>query len=157
MTNNMIYVRSASDFTLVIHVPELPLSKTWTKRGQRLPIDREQLVIAYYHPAVEFLFKQGLLITDDKEFLQTVGLMSEDEKLEVYELNENLLKRMIKLMPLEDLKKQVKTLSKTQIQELAEYAISHYQDLSMDRIDYLSTISNKNILKAIEAFKADKE
>lgn len=157
MTNDMVYVKSASDFTLVVHVPEIPLSKTWTKRGQRLPINRDQLIVAYYRPSVEFLFRQGLLVTDDKEFLKAVGLMSEDEKLEVRELDETLLKRMIKLMPIEELKRQIKTLSKSQIDELVEYAIIHYQDLSMDRVDYLSALSGKNILKAIEAFKTEKE
>jgi len=30
---NMIYVSSASDHTLVMFIPEMNLSKTWTKRG----------------------------------------------------------------------------------------------------------------------------
>ena len=64
---NMIYVTSASDHTLVMFVPELQLSKTWNKKGQKYPIARETLVQAYYNPAVEYLFKQGLLTIDDDE------------------------------------------------------------------------------------------
>lgn len=41
---NMVYVTSASDRTLVVFIPELRLSKTWTKRGQKLPINRDDLI-----------------------------------------------------------------------------------------------------------------
>lgn len=154
---NMIYVTSASDHTLVIFVPDLRLSKTWTKRGQRLPINRDDLIQAYYTPAVETLFKEGLLKTNDKEFLMTVGLIDEEGHTEVVELTSELLMRMIKLMPIADLKNHLKTLSHSQLNELGDFAVFHYQDLKMDRVDLLSKATGKNILKAIENHKASLE
>ena len=154
---NMIYVTSASDHTLVIYVPEMNLSKTWTKRGQRYPFTRDQLIQAYYHPATEYLFKEGLLVTDDKEFLKTVGLMTEDEEATVVNLTPELLNRFIKLMPVQEIKIQAAKLSRTQLNELGEYAVKHYSELKMDRIDLLTKLTGKNILKAIENYKAAQE
>lgn len=154
---NIVYVTSASDHTLVVFVPELRLSKTWTKRGQKYPINRDELIQAYYNPAVEALFKEGMLQTNDTEFLKAVGLMDEDGKSEVVELTTNLLNRMIKVMPIADLKAHLKTLSRTQLNELGDYAVFNYKDLNMDRVDLLSKATGKNILKAIENYKASLE
>lgn len=154
---NMIYVSSASDHTLIMFIPEMNLSKTWTKRGQRYPFTREQLIQAYYNPSVEYMFKQGLLVTEDKEFLQAVGLMEEDGTMEVISLTPDLLNRMIKLMPVADVKLHAAKLSHTQLNELGEYAVAHYQDLKLDRIDLLSKLTGKNLLKAIENYKAAQE
>lgn len=154
---NMVYVTSASDRTLVVFIPELRLSKTWTKRGQKLPINRDDLIQAYYNPAVESLFKEGMLKTDDVEFLKNVGLMDEDGNKEVVELSADLLMRMIKLMPIADLKAHLKTLSNSQLSELGDFAVLHYKDLKMDRVDLLSKVTGKNILKAIENYKASME
>lgn len=154
---NMIYVTSASDHTIVMFVPEVSLSKTWTKRGQRYPVSRESLIQAYYQPSVEYLFKEGMLTVDDPEFLKTVGLMTEDGETEVVQLTEELEQRLIKHMPITDVKVHLAKLSRTQLTELAEYAISHYKDLKMDRIDLLSKVTGKNLLKAIENYKAGQE
>ena len=154
---NMVYVTSASDRTLVVFVPELNLHKVWTKKGQRYPIAHETLVQAYYNPSVEFLFKEGLLTTNDTEFLKEVGLMSEDGEPEVIALTEDLEIRMIKHMPLVDLKANLAKLTKAQLIDLAEYAVSHYTDLKLDRIDILTKATGKDILKAINNYKAAQE
>ena len=157
MTNNFVMVRSASDWTLVVNVPHLNLHRVWTKRGQKFPIDRNDLLQAYYRPAVEALFREGSLVTDDTDFLREVGLLDEEEQPIVYELTDVMKGRLVKLMPLSEVKKEVSKMSRTQIEELAEYAITHYNDLVMDRVDYLSQVSGKNILKAIENYKASLE
>ena len=157
MENNMVMVKSASDMTLVVNVPEIPLIRTWKKRGAKYPIDRRALVQAYYSPHVENLFKEGLLVTDDKQFLMDVGLMDEDGKSEVVELTENFMVRLIKNMPLTEFKNEIKKLSQTQIDELANYAIIHYTDLQMDRIDILSKISRKDMMTAIKNHKMAQE
>lgn len=154
---DMIYVTSASDHTLVMYIPELTLSKTWTKRGQRFPIPRETLIQAYYHLAVETMFKEGLLVVDDKEFLKAVGLMSEDGETEVVPLTEELEMRLIKHMPVADMKAHLAKLNHTQLTELAEFAIRHYKDLKLDRVDLLSKVTGKDILKSIENYKAAQE
>lgn len=157
MENNMIMVTSASDFTLVINVPEIALHKVWRKRGSKYPIDRKLLVQAYYDPSVESLFKSGMLTTNDVSFLKEVGLMEEDGTTEVVILTEALLNRLVKVMPITEVKKELMKLSRTQLEELADYAVEHYTDLQMDRIELFSKATGKNLMKAIDHYKKAQE
>lgn len=158
MENNFVMVRSASDWTLVINVPHLNLSRTWLKRGQKYPIDRSALVQAYYDPAVETLFKEGSLVVDDVDFLREVGLLDEETKQSViYELTDQKKIRMIKSMPLHEVKQELSKMTRTQIEELADFAILNYKELVMDRIDLLSEASGKKIMEAIKNYKAAQE
>ena len=157
MENTMIMVTSASDFTLVINVPEISLHKTWKKRGAKYPIDRKLLVQAYYDPSVESLFKSGMLTTNDVTFLKEVGLMEEDGTTEVVVLTEAMLHRLVKAMPIAEVKKELTKLSRTQLEELADYAVEHYTDLQMDRIELFSKATGKNLMKAIEHYRKAQE
>ena len=157
MENNFVMVRSASDWTLVVDVPYLNLHRVWTKRGQKFPIERSALIQAYYRPAVEALFREGSLVTDDKDFLREVGLLDEEEQPIVYELTETMKGRLIKLMPLSEVKKEMAKMSRSQIEEVVEYSIINYKDLSMDRIDYFQQISGKDIMTSIKNYKAAME
>ena len=158
MENNFVMVRSASDWTLVINIPHLNLSRTWLKRGQKYPIDRTALIQAYYDPAVETLFKEGSLVVDDVSFLREVGLLDEEtNKSVVYELTDAMKLRLIKNMPLVDVKKELAKMTQTQIEELADFAIINYNDLVMDRIDLFSAASGKKIMEAIKNYKAAQE
>lgn len=56
-------------------------------------------------------------------------------------------------MPMSEVKREVAKMSRAQIEELAEYAIVHYNDLAMDRVDFLTQVSGKNILIAIKNYK----
>lgn len=157
MDNNMIMVKSASDYTLVVNNPDIPLHRTWKKRGAQFPIDRKILLQAYYDPAVEALFKEGMLTTNDVEFLKEVGLIEEDGTANVVILSEQQMLRMIKLMPLVEVTAELKKLSRTQLEELADYAVAHYKDLSLDRVDLLTKATGKNIMKAIEHHRKAEE
>ena len=154
---NMVMVKSASDYTLVVNVPELSLHRTWKKRGAQYPIDRNLLIQAYYDPGVESLFRNGMLTTNDVVFLKEVGLMEEDGTSEVSPLTEQMINRLIRNMPLGEFKMELKKLSRTQLEELADYAVEHYNELQMDRVDALSAATGKNILKAIEHYRKAQE
>lgn len=156
MRENMIVVESCVDRTLVVYTPTV--NKTWLKKGQKLYVDRDAMEQAYYEPSTEYLFRQGLLTTDDKTFLEDVGLMEAGTDTPiVVKLDENKLKRMIGPMPLSEFKTEVKKLTPAQIEELGDYAIEHYTDLKNDRVDMLSQLMGKDILKTISNIKAAKE
>lgn len=157
MDNNMIMVKSASDFTIVVNVPDIPLHRTWSKRGAQYPIDRKVLLQAYYDPSVEYLFREGMLTVNDVEFLKEVGLMEDDGATSVVVLTEALLTRLIKTMPAVEVKNELKKLSRSQLEELADYAVEHYKDLQMDRIDIFTTATGKDIMKAIEHYRKAQE
>lgn len=157
MENNTIFVRSASDSTVVVNVPHIPLQRVWQKKGAKYPFDRNVLMQAYYDPSVEALFREGKLVTDDEKFLVEVGLKEEDAPNPIIELTDLLKTRMIKLMPLAEVEKELKKLTHGQIEELVNYAIFHYQDLAMDRVDLFSKASGKNVMEAIRNYKLSLE
>ena len=157
MDNNMIMVKSASNCTIVVNVPDIPLRREWQKKGAQFPIERKALIQAYYDPSVEYLFKQGLLTTNDVEFLKEVGLIEEDGTANVTPLTDAMLLRSIKTMPAAEVKMELTKLTRAQLDELADYAIEHYTDLQMDRIDLLSKATGKNIMKAVEHFRKAQE
>ena len=152
-----IMVKSATNRTVVIHIPDMPLHKVWKKKGSKLPVDRKTLIQAYYDPSVEFLFKNGMLTTDDKEFLVEVGLMTEDGEPEIIVLSEALLKRYISVMPLQEFKTELMKLTHLQIEEVAQYAIDNYAIFNQDRLDVLSKASGIDIYKAIGHRRAAEE
>lgn len=157
MENNTIFVRSASDSTVVVNVPHIPLQRVWQKKGAKYPFDRNILMQAYYDPSVEALFREGKLVTDDEKFLIEVGLKEEGAPNPIVELTDLLKTRMIKLMPLVEVEKELKKLTHGQIEELVDYAILHYQDLAMDRVDLFSKASGKNVMEAIRNYKLSLE
>lgn len=157
MAQDMIFVTSASNSTVVINVPDMPLHRVWTKRGQRLPISRVDLERAFYDPGVDFLFRQGLLITDDKIFMQDVGLMDENEHTDIFPMTEQLQKRMLKVMPITELKDNLRKMSRAQLEEFGEYAVLHYADLGMDRVELLTKATGKDLMSAIRNLKAAEE
>lgn len=152
----LITVTSNSDSTIVINLPELNMRRTWKKRGQQYVFNRNDLLMAYYDPSVEYLFKNGILSTKDKSFLVEVGMIS-DEEVELFELDEKLMKRMLRLMPLQEFKQTLVKMSHSQIDDFVEYAVEHYDELQMDRIDILSKVSRRDILKTIANYKAGLE
>ena len=157
MKENLVAVVSASDCILVMNVPELNLARTWTKRGMKFLIDRDLLEQAFYKLSVETMFRTGELVTDDKQFLMDVGLLDENEQPLVDPLTEQKMLRLIKNMPLFEFKAELEKLTRYQIQDLADFAIIHYNDLALDRIDVLSKASGKDMLRAITNYKAAEE
>ena len=151
---DMIKVRSASDATVVVNSPSTMVVKTWNKRGAFHLIPRDALLQSFYNSSLEYLIKNGLLIVEDKGFLVEVGLVEDSEDICI-ELTEALMKKYISVIPTFELEANLKKLSSYQINDLVNYAISHSVDLKMDRIELLNKYSGKNILKAIELYKAD--
>ena len=154
---DMIKVRSASDATVVVSSPSTMLNKTWNKRNSFHFISRDTLMQTYYNSCLERLVTKGLLIIEDNDFLREVGLLDEEEKPVAMELTEAIMQKAISVMPLWEFGQILEKLSNHQINDLANYAIQHYAELRMDRIEILGKASNKNILKAIELYKAAQE
>lgn len=153
---DMIKVRSASDATVVVSSPSTMMNKTWNKRNSFHLVPRDVLLQTYYNSCLERLVTKGILVIDDKDFLREVGLLEEETPI-VMELTEAIMKKAISAMPLWEFEQTLGKLSNHQINDLANYAVQHYAELKMDRIEILGKASGKNILKAIELYKASQE
>ena len=60
-------------------------------------------------------------------------------------------------MPIQQFKLEAKKLTKQQLNSLADYAIRHGDDGSIEKANYLSSISGREILKGIELEKQNQE
>lgn len=157
MTNDIIMVKSAADAVVVMNLPELSFRRVWQKKGAKFPIDRKILLQAYYNPGVTALFEEGILVTDDEAFLVEVGLKEEGGEAKVIELTDAYKVRLVKTMPLMEVEREIKKLTRSQIEELVDYAILHYTEMSMDRVDLFSKISGKDVMGAIKIYRASLE
>jgi hypothetical protein len=155
---DMVKVRSATDVTVSLFDPTIPLRKTWEKRGAIIPIEREKLIQAFYNSSLEDCLRNGTLVIEDKSFLYEVGMIADEKApLPSFEMTTALMNKLISTSPLWEVEKTLKQLSAAQITELAEYAITNHNNLKMDRINVLTKYSGKNILKAIELYRSSQE
>ena len=155
---DMIKIRSATDSTVSLFNSMIPIRKVWSKRGAIVPIEKDKAIQLYYNSSLERALRAGILVIDDKDFLYEVGFYSsKEDEANVIELTPVLMEKCISVMPVWELEKTVAKMSSNQVAELAEFAITNYAKLKMDRIDFLSKVSGKNILKAIELYKASQE
>ena len=125
--------------------------RVWNKKGQKLPVSKDVLREAIYDPGVEYMFKNGILYIDEMNFKIELGLESEGTTTPtaVLPVDDKYLNRVLKLMPVSEMKASIDKMSITQKQELVDYA-SKQNDIQLDRLAIVSEKCNVDILKTIE-------
>ena len=125
--------------------------RVWNKKGQKLPVSKDVLREAIYEPGVEYMFKNGILFIEDMDFKIELGLEAEGTKTptQILALDDKYLNRVLRLMPIVDMKKAIDSMSLTQKQELVDYAVKQ-NDVQLDRLEIISKKCNVDILRAIE-------
>ena len=125
--------------------------KVWNKKGQKLPVSKQVLREAIYEPGIEYMFKKGILYIEDMEFKIELGLEPEGAKepTQILPVDDKYLNRVLKLMPISEMKQAIDKMSLTQKQELVDYAVRQ-NDIQLDRLNIVSNKCNVDVLKAIE-------
>ena len=133
-----------------ISVPSLN-RRIWNKKGQKLPVSKEVLREAIYNPGVEYMFKNGILYIDNMDLKIELGLEEEGAKVptQIIPMDEKYMNRVLKLMPIVDMKKAIDSMNTIQKQELIDYAVLQ-NDVQLDRIKIISDKCGVDVLKAIE-------
>ena len=156
--SDKIKVISAVDGRCVVNNRDLGIRRQWQGRGASVTFTKEQIEGLMYDPAFSNMVKEGYLYIEDMDFKKEIGIEPEDaESPTIILMNEKELNRFWKIMPFSQFKIEVQTLTKQQITSLAEYAIKHGSDGSIDKANYLTTISGYNILKGIELERQNQE
>ena len=134
------------------------MRKTWPRKGTKLPIEKDLLREAIYEPGVEFMFKNGILYIDDMDFKIELGLEEEGTKTptNIIALDEKYMNRIMRLMPIAEMRNAVVKLADNQKRELIDYA-SEQNDVSMDRLGILKELTGIDVLKVIELKKQKEE
>lgn len=125
--------------------------RVWNKKGQKLPVSKDVLREAIYEPGIEYMFKKGILYIDDMEMKIELGLEAPDTKnpTNILPVDDKYLNRVLKLMPISEMKAAIDKMSIVQKQELVDYA-SKQNDIQLDRLAIVSEKCNVDILKTIE-------
>jgi hypothetical protein len=157
-TTNKVKVISSFDGRCGIDNADLRISRRWPARGSSVEIDKEILEELMYDPAFKNMIDDGTLYIENMEVKKKLGIEPEDAKEPtIIYLGDKELERFWKIMPLSQFKVEVKKLTKAQIQSLADYAMKNGEEGSIQKANYLSEISGRNILKGIELQKSIKE
>ena len=149
--NEKVIVTSMVGGNVGLTLPHLRVNKTWPKKGTKLPIEKDILREAIYEPGVEYMFKNGILYIEDMDFKIELGLEEEGVKTPtaIIPVDEKYLERVLKRMPLAEMKKVVKEMNDNQRRELVDYA-AEQNDIQLDRISALKDIIGIDLFKVIE-------
>ena len=125
--------------------------RVWNKKGQKLPVSKDVLREAIYEPGIEYMFKKGILYIDDMEMKIELGLETPGTTAptEVLPVDDKYLNRVLRLMPISEMKAAIDKMSIVQKQELVDYT-SKQNDIQLDRLAIVSEKCNVDILKTIE-------
>ena len=149
--NEKVIVTSMVSGNVGLTLPHLRVIKTWPKKGTKLPVEKNILREAIYEPGVEYMFKNGILYIEDMDFKIELGLEEEGAKAPtaIIPVDEKYLERILKRMPLVEMKKVVKEMNDNQRRELIDYA-AEQNDIQLDRISALKDIVGIDLFKVIE-------
>ena len=156
--SDKIKVISMTNGRCVLNSRDLGIKRLWPGRGSSVIFTKEQIEALMYDPAFSNMVQEGYLYIEDMDVKKEIGIEPEDAITPtIILMNDKELNRFWKIMPLSQFKIETKKLTKQQLTSLAEYAIKNGNDGSIDKANYLSTISGYNILKGIELERQSQE
>lgn len=155
--NEKVIVTSMVNGIVGITMPNSRIKKIWPKKNTKLPIDKNLLREAIYEPGVEYMFKNGILYIDDMDFKIELGLEAEGTKAPtaVIPVDDKYLNRVLKLMPISEMKGAITKMSENQKKELLDFAVEQ-NDIQLDRLNAIKELTGIDLLKVIE-LKRQKE
>ena len=156
--SDKIKVISAVNGRCGIDNADLKISRRWPARGSVVTFTKEQLDELQFDNAFMNMVREGMLYIDDMDAKKEMGIEPEEaESPTIILMDDNALKRFWKNMPFAQFKIETKNLTSAQLTALAEYAIAHGDEGSIDKANYLSKISGYQILKGIELNRQSQE
>ena len=149
--NDRVIVTSMVNGIIGINRPEYRLVKTWPQKGSRLPVEKDSLRQAIYEPGVEYMFKKGMLYIDDMDFKIELGLEEEGTKTPtaIIPVDAKYLERVLKRMPVREMKEVIKAMNDVQKRELIDYA-AEQNDIQLDRINAIKELIGIDLLRVID-------
>jgi hypothetical protein len=149
--NDRVIVTSMVNGIIGINRPEYRLVKTWPQKGSKLPVEKDSLRQAIYEPGVEYMFKKGMLYIDDMDFKIELGLEEEGTKTPtaIIPIDAKYLERVLKRMPVREMKEVIKTMNDVQRRELIDYA-AEQNDIQLDRINAIKELTGIDLFRVID-------
>lgn len=151
--NEKVLVTSMVKHSVGISLPQngYMVEKHWPQKGAKVLIDKESLREGIFLPGVEYMFKKGILYIDDMDFKIELGLEEPETTTptNIIPMDEKYLERVMKRMPIAEMKQAIKKMSRDQLQELVIYASSQ-NDIQLDRISAIKELTGTDLFEVIK-------
>ena len=153
-----IKITNNSNQYVVLSDRALNFKAVFERRGVTRLVDLEILQQMIYSAGVEILFKQGVLVIDDMEAKIALGLEPEGAKepVNIITLTDAQKRRHLTVSPMNEFKELIDKMPLEQVKELARFAIANELVGNMEKVDYLQSKTNINILKGIQTIREEK-
>lgn len=153
-----IKITNNSNQYVVLSDRSLNFKAVFERRGVTRLVDLEILQQMIYNAGVEILFKQGVLVIEDMEAKIELGLEPEGAKepVNIITLTDAQKKRHLTVSPMKEFKELIDKMPLEQVKELARFAIANELVGNMEKVDYLQSKTNINILKGIQTIREEK-
>ena len=145
-----IRVFSNSNSPVVVVIPGLLNERHWRGKGSSVTMDKEVFEEALYDAGFKYMIDNKILYTEDLEVLKEVGLEDEDatEITKMKILTDDQKKRMLTVMPMHEFKAALKELSREEINDLVDYAITN-KIVNLDKCGVLKEKCGRDIMKIL--------
>ena len=156
--SDKVKIISSFDGRCGIDNSDLHISRRWPARGASVMLDKSIVEELMYDDDFKNMIEDGTLYIEDMEFKKEIGLEPQEAtEPTIIFLDDKQLNRYWKVMSLPQFKTEIKKLTKAQLQSLADYAIKHGEDGNIQKANYLTEITGRNILKGIDFQNSVKE
>lgn len=141
-----------------VNVPGLNFKREWLKRGASVDIDRNILEELMYDNGFRYMIDNGMLYIEDMATKIELGIEAPDTTAPtaIIALDEKMMKRYLSVLPYAEFEAKVSDLTREQVASLAQFAIDN-KLIDFDKCELLKKLTGRNIIKAIELEKQDKE
>lgn len=156
--NQKVKITSAVKHKVIVNSPELRFSRTWPGYGSSVTVDKELLENLMYDLGFKNMIMLGILSIEDLQVKKDLGLEPEDatEPINIITLTDSQRNYYWKELSLVGFKDKIRKLSRTQLEELAEYAIDH-KIIDVDKCKLVKEACGRDVINAIRLMEQDKE
>lgn len=144
---------------VTVRVPDLRFNRSWPAAGSSVLVDREMLDELMYDTGFRNMIEMGILYIEDMEVKKELGLEPEDATAPVNIIvlsDKDKAQYWSQGLSVVGFKDKIKKLSRPQLEELADYAISH-KIMDFDKCEALKERCGKDVIRAIQLEAQDKE
>ena len=139
-------------------VPELNFRRDRMGKEQKIAIDENLLKELMFDPGFHNMVMQGILYIEEMDVKKELGIepFDAEEPVNVIVLTDAEREKYLTVYTLKNFKDKVSKLNQTQLNELADYAISK-KIVDVEKCKVIKQLCGRDILQAIRLGEQDKE
>lgn len=150
----MINLKSTVNKTVGVKLPEYNVNRVWKQKGQTIPLPYDTVEQMLWNEGFRNMIDRGILYIDNLQDKIDLGLEPEDAKKpeNIIVVSDAEIKNLLTISTLEQFKKSVDRLNRTQIDNIINYAIVN--DLvDVAKAMYLKELTGVDILENVSRKK----